>query len=97
VKPIGHGKHVRNHSKMLSDKFKKEAMIVVGEDEETNEKLNIDGNVGIGNITSSDEDYPNATVSHNEQRNFENRLDDTSIGDCEIDEDPGTGYQQLQQ
>jgi len=34
-------------------------MFVDEKDEETNDKFNIDGNLGLGNITSSDEDFQN--------------------------------------
>ena len=35
------------------------ATFVDDKDDETNDKFNIDGNLGLGNITSSDEDFKN--------------------------------------
>ena len=56
---VAKGKHIRNHSEILSAQFKKEVMFVDDKDDETNDKFNIDGNLGLGNITSSDEDFKN--------------------------------------
>ena len=56
---------MRNHSEILSAQFKKESMFIEDKDDETNDKFNIDGNIGVGNITSSDEDFRNNSASNN--------------------------------
>lgn len=65
-------------------------------DQSANDKFNVDGNVGICNISSSDEQdlfRNNQQISQNEQSGFlEIKPEDTSIGDFELDEDPGSNH-----
>ena len=62
------GHHARNHSELLQAQFKKESSLVdLGVNEVSqNDKFNIDGNDGIGDITSSSEDNKKSKL--NEQK-----------------------------